>query len=250
MVPHRVVFCDIFCQVFLSFFPEYVEMFLSDSASDPIKSHVYGSIFFLLFCFVDYAVCRCIVCCHRWTISARAVLIEVSFWHFPNNPPSSASMADAIKIIMMLNSTCTGTSSGGISWIGVFYFVPRKNILRLFFVPLVLICRIHRSICGESFHFFCILLLCLDVLRCNWETEWFFLQFKFSALSALPPGILGPLTLCGLWIWHNIRVFLQFSKVFPEYIHPILRLVNFMIASNCYLHERIVSMDMVIPAVI
>ena len=52
--------------------------------------------------------CRC-------PISARAVLIEVSFWQFSNNPPSSASMADAMTFLMMLHSICTGPFSGGIS---------------------------------------------------------------------------------------------------------------------------------------
>ena len=109
-----------------------------------------------------------------WPISARAVLMELSFWQFSNNPTSSSSVDDAITFIMILHSTCTGPFLGVISWIGILDFVPSKHILRLWFVPPVLICRMHRSICGESFRFLCILLLCLDVLRCHLETEFFF----------------------------------------------------------------------------
>ena len=39
-VPYRVVFCDMVRQIFLFLFLEYVEMVLSDSIFDPIKSHV------------------------------------------------------------------------------------------------------------------------------------------------------------------------------------------------------------------
>ena len=46
MVPYRVVFCDIVYKVFLSLFPEYLEMVLSYSVSDPIKSHSNCSRFF------------------------------------------------------------------------------------------------------------------------------------------------------------------------------------------------------------
>ena len=84
MVPYRVVFCDIFCQVFLFLFLEYVEMILSDSVSEPINLM---SIAKDRFCFaipltmlfaavlsVSTTVGGC-----RWTVSARAVLIEVAF---------------------------------------------------------------------------------------------------------------------------------------------------------------------------
>ena len=61
MVPYLVVFCDIVFQVFISFLPEYVEMVLLDSVSDPIKSHVCFSRYFLLCYYVEYAIFRCIV---------------------------------------------------------------------------------------------------------------------------------------------------------------------------------------------
>ena len=63
-----------------------------------------------------------------WPISDRAILIEVYFWQFSKNPPSSTSVADAIKFLMMMNSTYTGPFSGGISWIGVLEFGPRKKV--------------------------------------------------------------------------------------------------------------------------
>ena len=33
--------------------------------------------------------------------------MAVAFWQFSNNHPNSASMADAIILLIMLNSTCT-----------------------------------------------------------------------------------------------------------------------------------------------
>ena len=100
-----------------------------------------------------------------WPISAKAVLSKVALWKFSNKPPNYASVADSITFLMNLHSTCTGPLSGGISCISVLYFVPRKNIIWLCFVPLFLIFRIHLSKCGESFRFFCIILLRLDMLR-------------------------------------------------------------------------------------
>ena len=64
MVPYWVVFCDITRQAFIFLFPEYMEIFFSDSISDPIKSHVYCSGSF--FCrSVDDSVCFCIARCHQ-----------------------------------------------------------------------------------------------------------------------------------------------------------------------------------------
>ena len=62
-------------------------------------------------------------------------------------------------------------------------FFLGKNTHLICFVPLVLICRMHQNICGEWFCFFCILLLCMDVSRCNLKIELFFLWFKFLVLS-------------------------------------------------------------------
>ena len=186
----------------------------------------------------------------RWTIYYRAVLVEVAFWKFSNNPPSSVSVADTMTFLMMLHSTCTGPFYGGISWTRVLKFGPRKNILCICFVPPVLICRMNWSIWGESFQFFCILLLCLDMLRCNLEIESFVLQFQLSALSSPSSGSLGPSTLWDIWLWHNIRVFLLFYEVFSDYIHPIIQLVIFMIAYDYSFYKRVVSRGMVSPVVV
>ena len=93
--------------------------------------------------------------------------MDVAFWQFSTNPPNYASVIDAMKSLIMLHSTCTGTFSRGIACIGVLDFGPGGNIHLLCFVPLVLICRMHPNICGESFQFFFILLLRLDVLYQN-----------------------------------------------------------------------------------
>ena len=125
-----------------------------------------------------------------------------------------------------------------------------KNILRICFVPPVLIFRIHRSICGESFRCFCILLLRLDLLRCISEIEWFVLRFQLFAFYVLLPGSLVPSILWGLWLWHNIITFLLFSEVFSDFIHPIIQLVIFLTSYDCYFHKRVVSRGMVSPAVV
>ena len=98
----------------------------------------------------------------RWPISVRAVLIEVSFWQFLNNPSSSASVADSVTFLMMMYSL----------ELAFWSLVLGKNFLRTCFVPPVLICRIHWITCGVSFRFICILLLRLDVLRYNLEIKF------------------------------------------------------------------------------
>ena len=69
-----------------------------------------------------------------WTISARAVLMDVTFWQFSNNPPNYSSVANAMKFLVILNSTYTGPFSRGIACIGVLDFVSSKkyplNLLR------------------------------------------------------------------------------------------------------------------------
>ena len=89
-----------------------------------------------------------------------------------------------------------------------------KIIHQLCFVPLVLICRMHPNKYGESFHFFCIILLHLDVSRCNLEIKLPVSRFRFSAWFALPPVISVPSALWGLLIYHNIEIIQQFSGVF------------------------------------
>ena len=60
-------------------------------------------------------------------ISSWAVLVDVAFCQFSNNPPNFASVDDAITFLNMLHSTCTGPSSGIFACIGVLDFVPRKK---------------------------------------------------------------------------------------------------------------------------
>ena len=62
-----------------------------------------------------------------YPISTNAVSTKVAFWQFSNNPPNSASVADAFTSLMMLHSTCPGPFSGGISCIGVLGFGPMKK---------------------------------------------------------------------------------------------------------------------------
>ena len=74
-----------------------MEIIFLDSVSEPIKSHVYCSIsFFLAFpltmmfaAVLSIATgvggCWC-------PISAREVLMDVTLWHFTNNPPNYAYM--------------------------------------------------------------------------------------------------------------------------------------------------------------
>ena len=57
-----------------------------------------------------------------WPISARVVLMDVTFWKFSNNPPNSTFMADAITFIIMLHSTYAGPFYDGISCIGVYFW--------------------------------------------------------------------------------------------------------------------------------
>ena len=60
-------------------------------------------------------------------ISARAVLMDVAFCQFSNNPPNYASVTDAITFLIILHSKCTGPFPGGIACIGVLDFFPRKK---------------------------------------------------------------------------------------------------------------------------
>ena len=62
-----------------------------------------------------------------WPIYSKAVFMDVAFWKFSNNPPNSTSVADAITFLIIMHSTCTGPFLGGLDFIGVLDFVPRKN---------------------------------------------------------------------------------------------------------------------------
>ena len=56
-------------------------------------------------------------------ISDRAVIMAFSFWC----PPNSASVSDAITLLIMLHSTCAGPFWGGIDCIDVLDFGPSKK---------------------------------------------------------------------------------------------------------------------------
>ena len=122
-----------------------------------------------------------------------------------------------------------------------------KYIQDLCFVPLVIKCRMHPNKYGDSFHFFCILLLILDVSRCILKTELFVLRFRLSDWSVPLTVSSVESTLWGLLIYHNIEIFQQFSGVFFDYCHPIFQLLFFLIASGCFFHRWVVSRCMVIP---
>ena len=77
------------------------------------------------------------------------------------NPTDAALVADVTKFLIILHSTCIEQFSLGVD-------------VLLFFVPLVLICRMHLNIYGGSFHFLYIMLLFPDVMHCNLKIEWFF----------------------------------------------------------------------------
>ena len=182
MVPYWVLFFDIICQVFLSHFPEYVEIILSYSVAYPIKYHVYCCGYFCYavpFTMRFYSLLSVAIGFggYEWPIYAREVCMDVTFWKISNNLPNSASVADAMIFLMILHSTCTGLSSGIVAVIGVLDFGPRKNIHLLCCMPLVLRCMMHLNIYEGSFHFFCIMLLFLDVARCNLIILLFFLCF-------------------------------------------------------------------------
>ena len=66
---------------------------------------------------------------YGWTISDRAVHVDIDFWKFSNNSPNSASVAEATTFLMILHSACNGPFPGEIAIIGVLlmYFGPRKK---------------------------------------------------------------------------------------------------------------------------
>ena len=184
MFPDQAVFCDIICQVFPSLLPEYVDIILSYSIPYPIKSHVYCSecfyysvqftILFAAVLPVSTGVGGC-----GWTFYDTEVRVDVYFWKLSNNPPYSDSVDDAMTFLTMLNFTCTGLFSGGVSVISVIVisFGPIKKIHLLCCVPLFLRCSMHLNRYILLYWFFYILSLCLHVTRCNSRIVWFVLLF-------------------------------------------------------------------------
>ena len=82
-----------------------------------------------------------------WPISAWAVLMDVAFWQFSNNPPNYDSVVDAMVFLIMLHYTFTGTFTGAFI-VSICWILVQKRIHLLFFMPLFLIRRIHPNIYG------------------------------------------------------------------------------------------------------
>ena len=137
-----------------------------------------------------------------WPIFAREACMDVEFWQFSNNPPSSASVANFMTILIILHSTCTGPFFGGIDIIGVLliYLVAKKTIHLLYCMLLVLRCWMHLNIYVGLSCFFYILSLCMDVERCNSLNVWFFTMFLFLDVSVPPPWSAVPLMLLVQWL--------------------------------------------------
>ena len=126
------------------------------------------------------------------------VLLWLMPWHF--------SLCCILHSLLHFTGSCLVL----VCWI----LVLGENIHRLWLVTLVVICRIHTNICGWSFRFLCIILLRLDVSRCNIKIELFVSWFWLLSLSVPPPVSLVPSTLWGVWLYHNIENFQQLSGVF------------------------------------
>ena len=62
-----------------------------------------------------------------WTIYDRVILVDVALWQFSNNLPNSFSIADTTTLLIMINSTCTGTFYRGVACTSVLDFGPRKK---------------------------------------------------------------------------------------------------------------------------
>ena len=107
-----------------------------------------------------------------WTISARAVHMDVAFCQFSNSPLNSASMAYVMIFLVILHSTCAGSFSGALLLLMLCCKIlgRGKNIHLICCVPLVLIFRMHLNIYIGSLLFLYIMQLHLDVTHCNSRT--------------------------------------------------------------------------------
>ena len=63
----------------------------------------------------------------EWPIYDRAVRMDVAFWQFSRNPPNSASVADAMTFLTLINSAYNVSFYGGIAVICVLDFGTRKR---------------------------------------------------------------------------------------------------------------------------
>ena len=55
----------------------------------------------------------------EWPIYDMEVRMDVDFWPVSNNPTNYNSVADAMKVLIILHSICTGPFSGAIYFIDV-----------------------------------------------------------------------------------------------------------------------------------
>ena len=151
MVTYWVVFCDIIHQVF-PFFPEYVEMILSYSVSDPIKSHVYCS---WPFCFQFRWIFCLPLCC---PLPLTLVFLSGPFLIGPfSRVPLSDSVQISLPILIpwlmpcYLSLFCIINSLLRFPWallvLVCWILVPVKNIHLIWFVSMVLRCSMHLNIC-------------------------------------------------------------------------------------------------------
>ena len=93
--------------------------------------------------------------------------MDVIFWQFSKNSPNFAYVADAMTFIIMLHSTCIGLFLGAFLVLVCWILVLLRNNHLLCIGPLLLRCRMHLNICGESFCFLCILLLTCSAKKCD-----------------------------------------------------------------------------------
>ena len=154
------------------------------SVSEPIKYHFFWLLLiFLVFQFHSW-------CCLPLYFPLPQVLVAVGV-PFTRGPLSWMSLSGSFQIIlpillpwmMLWNFSLCCILNAMVPFPGVLFvlvcwiLVLGQNIHLLYFMPQVLICRMHPNICGESFRFFCVLLLCMDVSWCNLKTELSILRY-------------------------------------------------------------------------
>ena len=130
-------------------------------------------------------------------IHAKEVRMYADFWPLSNNPPNSAFVVDAMSFLNILYSKCTGLFPGCIDFIDMLGFWPRKKIHLICFVRLVPRCILQQNMIGESFCLFYIMVLRLDLARCNLIILGSILLFLLLALSVTLPGSPMELILLG-----------------------------------------------------
>ena len=103
----------------------------------------------------------------------------------------------------------------------------------------------HLIIYGESLRFFYIVLLSLDVTRCNLRSVQYILMFILLDLSVPLPGSSLPFTLLGQWLYHNTGIFQQCSVVILILFIPLFSCFFSRSAYGYSLHILVGSWGMV-----